>query len=215
MFASQLTANRRKPSSFSQHGVGMIEVLVTLFILSIGLMGVASLQFISSLTNSDALNRSQSVMVAQQLSERLRANAVMSLVGDGMVVNNEYFNPDLYNFKNLTCVGGGLPHNCFCQDIPATVPNCIENRCTAAQFAAFDAYEASCSAVAASPSIEVNLTCNDSDNTDTDECSTGSRHSIILSWPVENWQNIDRTLNSECNVGRAEAHDCVIVDVTL
>ena len=198
-----------------QQGVGMIEVLVTLFILSVGLLGVASLQFISSFSNSDALNRSQSVMVAQQLSERLRANAVMSLVGDGLVVNNQYFDQGLYNFSNLSCPGGGKPYDCYCLSHPATVPNCRANQCTAAQFAAFDAYEMSCAAVATNPAVTLNLTCTDNRAGDADSCSPGSRHRIILAWPVENWQNIDRSLNAECTAGRSGAHDCVILDVTL
>ena len=43
-----------------QQGVGMIEVLVTLFIVSVGLLGVAYLQIVGSFTNSEALSRSQS-----------------------------------------------------------------------------------------------------------------------------------------------------------
>ena len=60
--------------AFRKHikGIGMIEILVTLVILAVGLMGVASLQFISALSNSDAMARSQAVLVAEQLSDRLR-----------------------------------------------------------------------------------------------------------------------------------------------
>lgn len=200
---------------FSQKGVGMIEVLVTLFILSVGLLGVASLQFIGSLSNSDALNRSQSVLVAQQLSERLRAAAVMSTVGDGLVVDDTYFDDDLYNFENLSCTGGGQPFNCFCLEHPASVPNCEGGDCTAAQMAAFDAYEVSCSAVATNPAVTVELNCDDNNVGDTDACSTGSRLNIILAWPVQNWKNIDRQLNADCNVDKSEPHDCVQLDVTL
>lgn len=212
---SESTIKRNVRITSRQRGVGMIEVLITLFILAVGLMGVASLQFISSLTNADALNRSQSVMVAQQLSERLRASAVMSQVGDGLVVNNEYFDSDNYNFENLSCPGGGQPYNCYCLNLPASIPDCGANQCSAAEFAVYDAYQTSCSAVAANPGVTVDLNCDDNDPGDTDACSTGSRHSIILAWPVENWQNIDRILNADCNEGRAEPHDCVIVDVTL
>ena len=55
--------------------MGMVEILVTLFILTVGLLGVASLQFVSAFSNADALHRSQAVLVAQQFSERLRAAA--------------------------------------------------------------------------------------------------------------------------------------------
>lgn len=204
-----------KPYINRQQGVGMIEVLVTLFILSVGLLGVAYLQFVGSFTNSEALSRSQSVLVAQQLTERLRANAVFSPLGKGLVVHNAYFDEDLYNFSGMTCATG-LPHACYCLDRPSAIPNCNDNACTAAQLAAFDAYEVSCSAVAANPEIEISLTCElDKNLVDADACSVGSKHIVILSWPVQNWQNIERTLNADCNIDETQPHDCVSVDVTL
>lgn len=199
----------------NQQGVGMIEVLVTLFILSVGLLGVAYLQFVGSFTNSEALSRSQSVLVAQQLTERLRASAVFSSLGKGLVVHNDYFDQDLYNFSGMTC-DTGLPHACYCLERPITIPNCNDNVCTASQIAVFDAYEVSCSAVAANPEIEISLSCELDNNTaDTDLCSVGSKHIVILSWPVQSWQNIQRTLNANCNIGETLPHDCVSVDVTL
>ena len=193
----------------------MIEVLVTLFILSIGLLGVASLQFIGSFSNADALSRTQSVLVAQQMRERLRASAVSSEEGDGLVVNNAYFDADLYNFATLSCAGGGQPYTCFCQTHPASVPNCIDNVCTAAEFAAFDAYEMSCAAVNTNPNIVLELSCIDNNSADSDLCSVGSRHRIILAWPIEKWQGYERAMNAECNANRTGDHDCVIVEVTL
>ncbi|MCY7295936.1 pilus assembly protein PilV [Alteromonas sp. a30] len=193
----------------------MIEVLVTLVILSIGLLGVASLQFISTLSNSDALHRSQAVMISQQLSERLRANAALSASGRGLVVDNSYFDVSLYNFNNVTCAGNIPNFKCHCLAHPAGIPNCRNNTCTPAQFAVFDAYEMSCSAASVSSSLEIALTCNDNNVLDADVCSAGSRHRIALKWPVENWQNIERQLNPDCNVGEDEPHDCVILDVIL
>lgn len=209
-----------RSQSYSSHiaqqkGVGMIEVLVTLFILSIGILGVASLQFVSSFSNADALNRSQSVMVAQQISERLRASATMSLIGDGLVVNADYFNQNLYNFNNLSCPSSASKHACFCLAQPAGIPDCNGGQCSAQQFASYDAYQASCSAVSSNPGVKLAVTCDDNNNLDTEGCSTGSRVSIILSWPVENWQNIDRVLNAQCNDGETEPHDCVRLDVVL
>jgi len=196
-------------------GVGMIEILVTLFILSVGLLGVAYLQFVGSFTNAESLNRTQSVMVAQQFSERLRANATFSIQGEGLVVDNDYFDPDLYNFENLTCPSGGLPYDCYCLTRPATIPNCHANTCSTSQLAAFDAYEMSCAAVQSNPQIKVALRCEDNNLADGQACSVGSKHIVTLSWPVENWQNIDRTLNAKCNVDETSPHDCVAVDITL
>lgn len=198
-----------------ERGVGMIEILVTLFILSIGLLGVVYLQFVGSFTNSESLNRSQSVLVAQQMSERLRASATFSATGDGLVVDNEYFDTNNYNFQNLSCSGGAQPYVCFCQTRPATIPNCNDNICSGAELAQFDAYELSCAAVITNPDVSIALTCEDNDATDTQSCSVGSKHIVTLSWPVENWQNINRTLNAKCNVAQTSPHDCVSVDITL
>jgi type IV pilus assembly protein PilV len=199
----------------SNGGVGMIEILVTLFILSVGLLGVAYLQFVGSFTNAESLSRTQSVMVAQQFSERLRANATFSVQGEGLVVDNDYFDLDLYNFENLSCPSGGLPYDCYCLTRPVTIPNCNGNACSTSQLAAFDAYEMSCAAVQSNPQIKVALRCEDNDLADGQACSVGSKHIVTLSWPVENWQNIDRTLNAKCNVDETSPHDCVAVDITL
>jgi type IV pilus assembly protein PilV len=212
---SNVTQYHQQSSLRWVKGVGMIEILVTLFILSIGLLGVAYLQFVGSFTNSESLSRSQSVLVAQQLTERLRANTVFSITGDGLVVDNDYFDATLYNFASLSCPAGGLPYQCYCLSRPVTVPDCNAAVCTTAEVAAFDAYEVSCAAVASNPEIEISLSCEDNNLADAQTCSVGSKHIVILSWPVENWQNISRTLNPKCNVGKTSPYDCVSVDITL
>ena len=215
MLASKITHYRQHSSPYRVAGVGMIEILVTLFILSVGLLGVAYLQFVGSFTNSESLSRSQSVLVAQQFTERLRSNAVFSVAGDGVVVDNDYFDPSLYNFANLSCASGALPYQCYCLNRPAVIPDCNNNVCSSAQIAAVDAYEVSCAAVASNPEIEISLSCEDNNLADAQACSVGSKHIVILRWPVENWQNISRTLNPKCNVGKSTPYDCVSVDVTL
>ncbi|WP_332874363.1 type IV pilus modification protein PilV [Bowmanella yangjiangensis] len=199
-----------------QLGVGMIEILVTLFILSIGLLGVASLQFIGSFSNADAMNRSQAVIITQQLAERLRASADVSPTDSSMVVDNSYFANNIYNFNNLGACASGNTYNCYCLEVPAAVPDCSNGNCTAAEFATFDAYEVSCSLAGTNPAAKISLTCTDNDAADADACSAGSLHRIMISWPAENWQNIDRKLNATCNPsGSAEPQDCVVLDVTL
>lgn len=199
-----------------QRGIGMIEVLVTLFILSVGLLGVASLQFIGSFSNADALNRTQAVFIAQQFGERLSANAIPSDITDGFVVDNAYFDEDLYNFANLSCTGGGLPYDCYCKAHPATVPNCQTGDCTSAQLAEFDAYQMSCATVMTNPNAEISLRCSeDKDLGDTDLCTAGSIHEVIISWPAKTWQNNSKVKNASCNASSGDDNDCVVVEVAL
>ncbi|MDK2778732.1 MAG: type IV pilus modification protein PilV [Pseudomonadota bacterium] len=61
--------------SFKDHqGFSMVEVLVTLAITIIGLVGLASLQLQASRSASDTGNRSQAVWIIEDLTNRIRAN---------------------------------------------------------------------------------------------------------------------------------------------
>jgi type IV pilus assembly protein PilV len=61
-------------SETSQRGVGMVEVLVALLIISIGLLGYAGLQLRALGSTEDAHFRSQAIAIAQDLSERIAVN---------------------------------------------------------------------------------------------------------------------------------------------
>jgi type IV pilus assembly protein PilV len=52
----------------------LIEVLVTLVIMSVGLLGVAALQLTTVRANNDAFIRSQAAMLAGDMLDRMRAN---------------------------------------------------------------------------------------------------------------------------------------------
>ncbi|MDD3609625.1 MAG: type IV pilus modification protein PilV [Halothiobacillaceae bacterium] len=57
----------------SQAGVGLVEVLIAIVVLSIGLLGLASLQT-SSLKNSDSsMQRSMAIVAAYDLIDRIQA----------------------------------------------------------------------------------------------------------------------------------------------
>lgn len=61
-------------SRCSQSGVGLIEVMVSLAVLSIGLLGMAALQGRALQENQGAYLRSQASILAYDMLERLRAN---------------------------------------------------------------------------------------------------------------------------------------------
>lgn len=61
-------------SSVRQHGLSMIEVLVSLTIVAFGLLGLAGLQARSMSFQKDSIDRKAGVEMAAQLAERLRAN---------------------------------------------------------------------------------------------------------------------------------------------
>jgi type IV pilus assembly protein PilV len=199
----------------SQKGVGMIEVLITLVILSVGLLGVASLQFVGSFSNKEALSRTHAVMVAQQMTERLRASTVSSQVTDGFVVSNTYFDPDIFNFNNLSCSTSLPNYECHCITLPADIPNCEGGECTANELAVFDAYEMSCSMARENPNATLSVTCDDSNIADADACTAGSIHTIMVQWPAKSWRGDNKIANANCNADGSSEFDCVVKEVTL
>jgi type IV pilus assembly protein PilV len=199
----------------AQQGVGMIEVLITLVILAIGLLGVASLQFVGSFSNKEALARTQAVLVAEQMTERLRASTVASQSSDGFVIHNNYVDGDNYNFNNLSCTGSTPAYECHCLSIPADIPNCEDTQCTPGDIAIFDAYEMSCSVVQENANASLFVTCDDSNTADADACTAGSIHTIMVKWPVVSWRDDFKKANANCNAEGSSAYDCVVKEVTL
>ncbi len=58
-----------------QRGASLIEVMVALFVLAIGLLGMLALQTKSMQFNQSAYSYSQAVFLANDLAERIRTNA--------------------------------------------------------------------------------------------------------------------------------------------
>jgi len=90
----------------------MIEVLITLVILSIGLLGLAALQANSMASNHNSYLRSQAIQLAYDMGDRMRAN----IVG--------------VNAGNYNAIAG-----------IAVDPACITAGCTPAQMATYDTFE--------------------------------------------------------------------------
>jgi len=59
----------------SQSGFTLIEVMVAMFVLSIGLLGLASLQVTALRNDQSAFMRSQATILAYDLADRMRANS--------------------------------------------------------------------------------------------------------------------------------------------
>jgi type IV pilus assembly protein PilV len=58
----------------AQRGMTLVEVLVTLLIISVGLLGVGALQLTSLRNNYDAFVRSQAAVLSSEIIDRMRAN---------------------------------------------------------------------------------------------------------------------------------------------
>ncbi len=73
-----------KTRAYTRHpasGFTMIEVLVAVLVLSIGLLGLASLQANGIRQNSSAYMRTQAVVFANDMADRMRANPTEVSIG--------------------------------------------------------------------------------------------------------------------------------------
>lgn len=77
---SSLCKHNLKPGQTPPHpmqrlsGIALIEVLVAVLVLGVGLLGVASTQVVALQMNSQSQSRSQAVLLAEDMLDRIRAN---------------------------------------------------------------------------------------------------------------------------------------------
>lgn len=96
-------------------GLTLIEILVTMVITSIGLMGLLSLQMQALRSTQDAGNQSQAIWILNDLSSRIRVNESSSLsyvsanpcAAVPATVCSNYFNgkPGAATITSATCTG--------------------------------------------------------------------------------------------------------------
>lgn len=106
-----------------QKGVGLVEVLVALLLLAIGVIGYAALQLRAVEASSEAMTRSQALLVMRSLTESIRANVAGQALYPAAV--NSYV-----NYTNAT----------------SAPTSCANSLCTATQFVNYEAYQAAKSA---------------------------------------------------------------------
>jgi len=84
----------------SQGGVTLIEVLVAVVVLSIGLLGVAGLQAAGLRFTQNAALRSQAVVIATDIADRIRSNP------DGLAAGyyNSFSSADHVNTATPNCI---------------------------------------------------------------------------------------------------------------
>jgi type IV pilus assembly protein PilV len=140
-----------------QAGTSLIEVLVSLLVLSGGMMGMAGLQSVSLRANQNAFFRTQATTMTLDIVERMRSNLAAVEAGD-------------YNDG-----GSGATASCF------TVAGCSDT-----QMAAQDILDWSATVAAALPAGD-SVVCLDASPNDgvsgADACSnTGAIYAIKIYW---------------------------------
>jgi type IV pilus assembly protein PilV len=125
-----MNAERRMPKSADERGFTMLEILITLFLLTLWLLASAGVQSASLQFNKAAQFRTQAVYFATDLAERMQANKTGATAGS-------------YAYSGSST---------------STPPDCTTSTCSPDQLAAFDLAEWSARVTAALPSGTVTVT---------------------------------------------------------
>ncbi len=196
MSLTQFTTNAQRPGK-KITGFTLIEVLVTIVVVSIGLLGLAGLQIDGLRANMSSESRSKATLLADDITERMRANPVGVTAG-------------AYNgIAASETLCGGIPPAPFCSstsDNSSVVPP----SCTEIEMAAFDAWVWSCGIAAAGvqkggvanqlPGGTANVICNDNNLADANPCSPGSPHTVTVRWNELNTTDGMNTPQSQSQV---------------
>lgn len=164
-------------------GLSLIEVLVTITITSIGLMGLVSLQMQAVRATTDSGNRSQAIWVFNDIVNRIHANenSSLSYVSDFSFDRKDFFLPAACRppVEDIT------PCSNYRADDNAAVMAAAS--CTGAEQAAWDLFEVACGApkspgfqgdaIRYLPQAQLSIAC-----ADPAVCINGSPLTVTLSW---------------------------------
>ena len=96
-----------------QKGVGLIEILVSILVLGVGALGVATMQLTGLKYNTGSQGRSQAILLANDMMDRMRANRAFA--NDTLQYNTNGF-----------------------EGAQGTPPDCYTAACTPEMIAEFD-----------------------------------------------------------------------------
>ncbi len=183
-----------------QKGMTLIEVLVTLVILSIGILGLAGLQIVGLRTTTNAAFTSQATNFANDIVEVMRTNEVALDAGLFSGVDSA---------STINCAALPAP---FCSDYHNGA-SVAATSCTPAQLATFDINVWYCGVPTSGgrvggianilPSPSATITCTDSDASDANPCSINSSRTVTINWTEINpdrYEGAAATLNRSITV---------------
>jgi len=108
---------RRATCARSERGVTLVEALITLLVMSIGLLGIAAMQVIGIQENASALRHSQATWLAYEIADRMRANLPGVANGYYGTVGNPASTATAADCSSGTCNCEASTANCSYQDM--------------------------------------------------------------------------------------------------
>ncbi len=166
----------RSPPLPKQSGFTLIEVLIAIVVLSIGLMGIAAMQFVGLRDSNRSNERSLATVLAYDIVDRMRANIQGAI--DGQYAVTAGTAPD-----TPTVGGGASPHDYCKTDFTNTT---VANICRSDEMAAADLFDWYTTVQNSLPGGLGQIACADADGgVDGDDCTQGSVYTITIMWDDE------------------------------
>ena len=157
-----------KPAALprKQSGFALFETLVSVVVLSTGLLGVAAMQYTGLRDNNRATERSLATIIAYDMIDRMRANTTGSRDGD-------YRIPD----PSVPPTALGV-YDCI-TDFTGTATTGI---CSPAEMANADLVDWWTNSLSTLPSAAASIICVDSSNTSVNPCPADALHIVTIMW---------------------------------
>lgn len=157
-----------------QQGVGMIEVLITFLLISIGVLGVSTMQRFTLKENMDTAQRSQAVWLFQDITERIRANNSPEAI--------QQYKSKVPSYIETPSDCDNTPTSCGLVSTTSNSTTTTSNKyCSNTELATYDAWNMACNAknvILKSFSID----CYSSDNIKDANCASVDTLQLSLTW---------------------------------
>jgi len=151
-------------------GLTLIEVLITVLVVAIGMLGMAALQVKTLTSTQESYARSQAVSWLSDASSRIMAN-------------REFFADDPGSFYTGGADSGTFVQWCEVTGVPYEAKSTCGDSCSGEALAQAD-IDSICMSLDSSgiQGAQVGVACNDR-VADADACSTGSKLTLYAAWP--------------------------------
>ncbi|MBX2881157.1 MAG: type IV pilus modification protein PilV [Granulosicoccus sp.] len=188
---NKIRGHQHSPGCYrkSCRGVGLLEVLVAMVVVSFGVLGLAGMQLTGMKHSAGGYNRSKAVLYAENMVTRMRLNP-------SAVIGKEYDGFDSNTFNSCATKPAT-----YCQVHPASATTTTAAAaCTATQMATFDKFSIVCGNWSASESKGVNglvaelpngriqIICDDGAS-----CDADSYYTISVTWSEDSGVDDDET----------------------
>ncbi len=175
--------DRRQLGKSKQGGVGIIEVLVALVVVSFGVLGMASLQLTGMKHSTGGFNRSKALLYAENIASRMRINE------SGV---------DKLYYANFDSTGTDCAVDIPAKICQATPGDLNPADCNDQDLALFDLYTMACGDIgnsgadngvmSALPQGQITVVCDDAG-----ACDADSTHTISVTWFEGSVSSEDKT----------------------